>query len=163
MSKKLIIASDGSYIDSDEVCHGGLSMHIVEDGTQVENVELHVTSDDSEFLKMRNVGGELIAAYHGLVTAANFARMNPEEEIEVILVYDYAGVGEWLNGAWKPKKNATKRYKQAVINAIGPVTNISLKFQQVRGHGNVYVNNNADRIAGDRLHLYKEIKVTIPE
>jgi len=93
---------------------------------------------------MRNVTGEIVAVIHAL----NWAYKNGYKDIEIL--YDYQGIGAWIDGSWKAKNEYTQKYVQSVKNAQ-KVMNIS--FAKVKGHSGVKFNEVADKLAKEALSV----------
>ena len=91
-----------------------------------------------ETVSMRNVTGEMLGAMYAVRTAMK----NGFRQIE--LYYDYEGIEKWVTGAWKTKKEYTKKYADA-MNTWGK--EIRIVFHKVAAHTNVKYNELADKTA----------------
>jgi ribonuclease HI len=143
--KSFIVYTDGSFGDTREV-HGG----IVYWGADGPTSMIHVKSSLPQFVSMRNVGGEVIAAWSAIMSIANMVKDLNEKEMETYtlnIVYDYEGVGKWLTGAWRTNKPATQWFVKSVRDILSQVPNLSIKYIWVKGHDNTRGNEYADRVA----------------
>ena len=142
------VYTDGSF-GEDGLTHGGI-VFVKSDNSEVLSVS-HVQTRVREFVSMRNVGGEVLAAWAAIFAVANSVKESNEtnglETYQLNLTYDYEGVGKWLNGQWKCKKHATQWYRDSIKAILATVPNLTLNLIWVRGHmGNEY-NEVADRVA----------------
>lgn len=94
--------------------------------------------NNPETVSMRNVTGEMLGAMYAVRTAMK----NGFRQIE--LYYDYEGIEKWVTGAWKTKKEYTKKYADA-MNTWGQ--EIRIVFHKVAAHTNVKYNELADKTA----------------
>lgn len=143
--KEFVCYTDGSFNNSNET-HGGIVFW--DNGTYASRI--HVYSNQAVWYDMRNVGGELIAAYSAILSTVTKVKKLNEESMEnyrLTLVYDYRGVGNWITGAWKAKKPATIWYRDNVKKLLEEVPNLSLNLVWIKGHGDCRGNNEADRVA----------------
>lgn len=142
------VATDGSFGDNDGKTHGGI-VFMTSDMKVLSTA--HVETSIPEFVSMRNVGGEVLAAWSAiLAVASKVKKLNEEvglESYQMDLVYDYEGVGKWINGQWQCKKNATRWYKEAVTKLLESVPNLKLNLIWVKGHQNHISNEWADKVA----------------
>ena len=58
--------------------------------------------------------------------------------------YDYEGIEKWVTGAWKARTELTQKYA-ASMRQWG--ASITLCFEKVAAHSNVYYNEMADKTA----------------
>lgn len=136
---------DGSFGDSDGRAHGGLVVY-GEDGSKSA---MHVYTTLSSFISMRNVGGEILAAYCAVKSVALRFSKEPlcKEKCDVTVYHDYEGVGKWYNGDWRAKKPATAWYTRKLHELVNKCPNVDLNFEWVRGHDTCDGNKEADAIA----------------
>lgn len=115
--------------------------------------------DNPETVSMRNVTGEMLGAMYAVRTAMK----NGFTEID--LYYDYEGIEKWVTGAWKSKKEHTKKYAEA-MRSWG--TQIRICFHKVTAHTNVKYNELADKTAKrgleegngiPKIALFEELEV----
>lgn len=146
--KQFIIYTDGSFGEANET-HGGV---VYWDGmTNTPQACLHVYTTLPEFCSMRNVGGEVLAAYTAIYTTIRKIKAYNEESMEsykIILVYDYKGIGLWLTGKWKARKKATIWFANAVKKLLEETPNVSIEYVWVPGHtGHIAGNEYADKVS----------------
>lgn len=157
--QEFICYTDGSFNTPGET-HGG----IVFWDRDTYKSRIHVYSKNNNFTSMRNVGGEIIAAYCAIVSTVNKVKELNKESMDtykLTLIYDYRGVGDWITGAWKTNKTATRWYKEAVTKLLAEVPNLSLNLVWVKGHGYSAGNNEADRVAEYTMSYAKRNDISI--
>ncbi|MBO4515332.1 MAG: reverse transcriptase-like protein [Lachnospiraceae bacterium] len=104
--------------------------------------------ENPETVSMRNVTGEMLGAMYAVKTAM-------KNGFSVIaLYYDYEGIEKWVTGAWKAKKEHTKKYAQA-MQEWGK--QIEIRFYKVTAHSKVEYNELADKTAKRGLEEGKGI------
>ena len=98
---------------------------------------------------MNNISGELRAAVEAVKWAI-------KHDITIVLLHDYLGIGKWATDDWKAKKEATRRYKEWMMEHREFVA----EFRHVKGHSGNEYNELADQLAYNalQLELNKEIK-----
>lgn len=96
------------------------------------------SGNNPETVSMRNVTGEMLGAMYAVKTAMK----NGFQGIE--LYYDYEGIEKWVTGAWKTKKEYTRKYADA-MRVWGQ--GIRITFHKVAAHTNVKYNELADETA----------------
>lgn len=130
----LIAYVDGSFnIKTKEYGYGCVCL---EGQTVVK--EMYGKGNDSEYVTMRNVSGEIL----GSEKAIRYAIDNGYED--VYIYYDYEGVEKWATGVWKTNKVGTKAYVEK-INAFKKEINIH--FIKVLAHSGDFYNERADYLA----------------
>lgn len=147
--KKYTVYTDGSFGD-DNIAHGGV---VYWDNGNTDNC-VHVTSKKPEFVSMRNVGGEILAAWSAIMSIANSIKNRNELEMETYeldLIYDYKGVGAWLTHEWKANKAATRWFVKSVEEILASVPNLKVNYIWVKGHSINTGNNVADKVAAWNL------------
>ena len=155
----VICYTDGSFNTPGET-HGGV---VFWNGNTFSS-RIHVYSKNEKFVSMRNVGGEIIAAYCAILsTASKIKELNKEsmDTYKLTLIYDYRGVGDWLTGAWRTNKKATAWYKHAVDKLLSEVPNLKLELVWIKGHGYSAGNNEADRVAEYSMAYSKKNNIPI--
>lgn len=83
----------------------------------------------------RNIDGEVKAAYE----ASKWAKNN---NVNIVIHYDYIGVENWITGAFKAKSLIAKTY----IKQMNPYRDI-VSFEKVKAHSNNKWNDMADMLA----------------
>ena len=143
MSVKIIdIYTDGSYSPNNPgETYGAF---IVPEFDGINGV--YVSTLD-EVTSSRNIGGELLGAIKAVEFGCEVAKNLSKDDVLVVhLVYDYEGVGKWLDGRWKTKKAITKGYKAYIQELINKAGNVSLKLDWVKGHADNAGNNDVDEL-----------------
>lgn len=144
---------DGSYlakIDPERTYSGVV---IASTSDEVVSVRRIITKDP-DFVSMWNVGGELVAAYMGLLDACSVLKGH---EAEVNIHHDYKGIKEHYIGEWRTDKKAgNAKYVSAMKQILKANPNISIKFTKVKAHSGIPMNELADRVAaGEVPNEYK--------
>lgn len=158
MGTSWVVYTDGSF-GNDSMCHGGVIFL-----NKNEYMGVHVTCTKREFVEMRNVGGEILAAWAAINSIANMVKKLNEDQMdtyELHLVYDYKGVGEWLTGGWKTNKLATKWFAQSVNAILKEVPNLKVNYVWVKGHEDTYGNILADKVAGYDMSYVTRNNITV--
>ena len=86
-------------------------------------------------MDQRNIAAELKAA----MMAAAWAK---ENEVEVVVVHDYKGIGCWPKGEWTPKNRWTRRYCRYMKE-----NEYVVGYEWVEAHSGDRYNEMADRLA----------------
>ncbi|MNY85765.1 Ribonuclease H [compost metagenome] len=138
---ELHVYVDGSCTKNGERYSGAFV--VVQDGQIV--FEWADEGTDKNAMTMRNVAGEILAA-----TKAVDYMLNRKTEHSIIIFYDYMGLANWPDGAWKTNNEFTARYAKHINNAR---KQIDIHFQHVRAHtGNIF-NERADTLAKEALNI----------
>ncbi|QTA38625.1 AAA family ATPase [Thermosipho ferrireducens] len=104
-----------------------------------QNVEKYwKVCSKSDYLKHRNVAGEILAA----LLAFEYARQEKLNCIEIN--YDYTGIEKWALSLWRAKTNLTKLYKKQYEYYS---KFFKIKFTKVKAHSNDKLNELADILA----------------
>lgn len=98
---------------------------VIDDGKEIYCDCGRVTGPP-EFLKQRNVAGELSAVMHGLIWVLE----NGYKKVEV--VHDYLGCSAWPEKIWEAKNKYSKYYKDFIQSMMNQ---IKIKFKPIKGHG----------------------------
>lgn len=130
---------DGSYDDAQKAY---ASSSIIIFGGEVHVVAKR--GEDPDYLSMRNVAGEILAAKEAIATSVAFGCQ------KVTIFYDYEGIEKWCTGAWSCNKKGTQEYKK-FYDEMKNV--IDIQFVKVKGHSGVELNDMADRKAKEALGL----------
>ena len=128
---------DGSYSKKQGVYgYGGY----IEYGDKIHI--LQGTGSNPEYIAERNIAGELI----GTLAIIRKARALGLQEIN--LVYDYAGIENYLNGSWKAKTPLAMYYEQYMDLETDW---IKYNFVKVAGHTGIEGNELADYLAKEAV------------
>lgn len=134
---------DGSFAKDQQVI-GGAFIH-VKDGQII--FEQKVRDDHHmELIKLRNVGGELLATIYALKYA------QAKKMVEIVICHDYQGIASWADGSWQAKTPVTKRYV-AFVQKFKTETQAELKFYKVAAHTGIKFNERADQLAKEACGL----------
>jgi ribonuclease HI len=88
---------------------------------------------------MRNVAGEILA----IIKAVQWAKDN---DLKVIIHYDYQGLAAWADGSWEAKNKYTQFYAKFIQSHIKYVS-----FKKVKAHSNIKGNERVDQLAKSAL------------
>lgn len=134
---------DGSYnARTRMIGSAALIKYVDEDGVDLCEPITWVSSE-IDATGMRNVLGEITAVYGGMDIILTLLKHFPSSS-SVTIFYDYIGIENWITGKWQAKNIQTKRYRQFMLFAQ---QRVSLEFQHVTGHSNVYENELVDSLA----------------
>ena len=103
-----------------------------------------------EFNDMKNVAGELKSVISCLDYVKNKMNIIPYNKIKYInIVYDYAGISNFVNGSYNTKKYGSEIYKTTFLKyqTFFESKKIKIKFIKVKGHSGDKYNNLADSLA----------------
>lgn len=125
---------DGSFITTTEVV--GWGYLILNDGKEV--AKNSGASNNAGLAGIRNVAGELMATMRGISHAVKLGSK------DIVVMYDYEGIGAWADGKWRCKNEYTKKYAQYIASMRKEVT---IEFQWTRGHSGNRFNEQVDNLA----------------
>jgi ribonuclease HI len=130
---------DGSYLDATKEFSYGVVLFY-------RNMELRLSEkfSDKDYVKMRNVAGEI----KGAEKAMRYCVENDIKELEI--VYDYEGIERWCTGDWKATKPGTIAYKKFYDSLTD---RLNVTFRKVKGHSGDTYNDLADQLARSALGL----------
>ncbi len=141
------VYTDGSYHDLSgykDKTYGAIFI------PTLDNQEWSFYTTHPEYVGSRNVGGEVLAAEFAIsLICRYYDSLNGNKDVTAVhihLYYDYEGVGKWLTGEWRAKKNLTIAYKRYVNNLLKK-RNIKLFPHHVTGHAGVAGNERVDSLA----------------
>lgn len=103
-----------------------------------ERTELFGGGDNPETARIRNVGGEMLAAMH----AVQWAMKGGFRAVEIR--YDYQGIEMWATKKWKRNNDLTRAYSDT-MEKWG--ARIAISFKKVKGHSGDNWNDRADKLA----------------
>ena len=96
--------------------------------------------NDKDVLGTRQVAGELKAVEEVIFWCKK------QKVKEISIHYDYAGIREWVTGAWKAKNLVTQKYRDCV-RACG----LKISWIKVKSHSGVKYNDMADKLAREMV------------
>lgn len=142
-NKTIVAYTDGSY--SKELGISSYGFIVLSEDRSEELIRSSGVITDPEMNKMRNVAGEITAAY----TAAMYAQSIHAGRI--IIFHDYTGVSEWAMLKWKRNNTYTQAYARSMNNLIKG--GLDIFFVKVKGHSGDKYNDIADELAGGAILL----------
>jgi len=131
----IIAYVDGSYEES----KGAFSYGVIILDDDKKHVEFGKSSD-SDYIEMRNVSGEILAATKAMEYVDKFHK----NKRNLTIYYDYEGIEKWCTGAWEAKKDKTMEYTE---NYKIYSENINIRFNKVKSHSGDKYNDIVDKIA----------------
>ena len=132
-TEDISIYVDGSYKDEKV----GFGIVILKDDKVIMKDCGRFTGKD-EFTSQRNAAGEIYA----MIRSIQLIKANGFNNIR--FYHDYLGVAYFINGAWRPKNDLTRRYLEYFTKHMN---GINCAFEYVPAHtGNMY-NEMADKLA----------------
>ncbi len=126
---------DGSYNDATGTYGFGGFLVNGED-------EYPVQGSGKDVVGMRNVNGEI----HGAIEVVKLAI--DLELTQITLLYDYAGIEDWVTEKWKAKNPQTQAYRD-FMQSCG----VDVVFKKVTSHTGIPGNEKADRMAKEACGL----------
>lgn len=93
--------------------------------------------NDSQYVMLENIAGELIATIKVLEFAKNKLGLN-----KVNLFYDYEGIEKLANGEWKRDRRLFKEY----YNFIKSIK-VEILFHKIKSHSGIEFNDKVDKLA----------------
>lgn len=143
MSCKFRLYTDGSYSEVGNIVSGGF---ILLDNDEKFLMGQRIFSRRTEYLKSRNVSGELLAVMVGLETVASLL-----DECELILYYDYAGIENFATGRWlNIKSGIAKLYMESLKSIRHRYPGLKLQFRKVKAHTGDFWNESVDALVSGR-------------
>lgn len=138
---------DGSYSKSEpNITKGGIVL-LDRDKNEVVSVR-HVYSNNPDFIKANNDGGEVVAAIIGILESAIYCR---GEKSNIRVFYDYRGVADFITGVYRAKAPGMVQYVQHVAKVRRDHPNVKLEFVKVKAHSGVRYNELADSVANGNI------------
>ena len=147
--------TDGSFTDS----YGGIygSGAIIAPINTTNWTVLKSAGNKQEYLSHRNVAGEIFAA----TSLFNYILQDLPQCKNLILVYDYEGIGNWLTKTWKAKKPITQLYVGYYEQYVKPAINVT--FQHTYGHSGNTGNEIVDKLAKEAIQDFIHEKFELGE
>lgn len=145
MSKRYDIYVDGSFSKLNPRETFG-AVIVLKDGIPVVSQRFRIL--DPCMVKMRNVGGELVAAVMGHVIIKNMLGKDTKDISNVYLYYDYEGIKQFaVLGGWHAEKEGAKKYQQFMMGMQNVAPVIKLNYIKVQAHTGVKWNETVDALA----------------
>lgn len=135
----ICLAVDGSYKGSLDAA--GIGFVVYDDETEEVFKEFTGYITIPEYVKSRQVGGELLAAVMGF----NWCLANGYKDIKIL--YDFVGVRNYVN-LNKLTKPVTQEYQKMMLALCSNIPGGRLSFEKVKGHSGNKWNDIADSLAG---------------
>ena len=136
----LIAYVDGSYNIKTKVY--GYGCVLLEGQTVLK--QFYGQGEQSEYISMRNVAGEIL----GSEKAIHYAI---EKGYSLICIYyDYEGIEKWANKVWKANKPGTQAYVRFIDESR---KKIDIRFMKVLAHSGDTYNEMADQLAKKAVGL----------
>ena len=149
---------DGSFSTNDPSKTYGGSILLVDEKPIL--AIRHIVSQ-VDMVRMRNIGGELIATTGGIQSAMSLIEAAHLTMVDCITIYyDYVGIREFVKevAPWKPTTRGAMQYVAAVNMIKTKYPNIKIKFVKVKAHSGNKWNEIADSVAkGDVPALVRDV------
>ena len=153
-----IVFTDGSFNDKFNSYGCGFVLIFKNDVNNIIKISCSTGSNNKDLIKFRNISGEIIA----IENAINQAIVNRIDNL--IIYYDYIGIGKWLDNSWSCNNNLTKEFKNYILNIK---KKINLRFIKIKAHSNVFGNEEADKLAklgaNNQKLLFKNEKISLKD
>ena len=156
--KKITVFTDGSFSPNEGNCHGG-GLYILPT-KEVKPFAVMTTLHD--WTKMRNIGGEILAAFIAIRSIADICKSEPNTLHYVKFIYDYEGVEKWVTQEWRAKNKFTKWYSNVMRSLIfSPDYRLVVEWEHTYGHTGNTGNELADRIASFDMQFCKSNNIEV--
>lgn len=127
---------DGSFnAETQTFGYGGV---VVGPAPERERIEIRGSSRDERYVGMRNVAGEIGAAWCAILRARERGWKH------LTIYHDYLGISAWPDGVWTANTDLTQKYAYFVNRMRRYMV---IEFSHVKGHSGVKENEEADLIA----------------
>ena len=146
MKQEVRVWVDGSFsmVDGHPIYGGGAVAYI---GDSKSPIIFKSAGDDTNWARMRNVAGELLAVMGIVEQLTRF-----KESLErVVIFYDYDGIEKWATGEWRCKKLCTQAYKQFIDEKM---QELNISFIHVKAHAGNVNNEKADATGKEGVKEY---------
>ena len=144
---KYIAYTDGSFMEiNNRQAYG--SAAIFRQETENSWIVLSKAGDDDVLLPYRNVAGEILA----VLQLCSYLLKNFPDCSDLTIIYDYAGIENWVTGAWKAKKDLTQHYRDYMHDVV--MQHIHINFKHTKGHSGDEGNELVDMIANRSVQEY---------
>jgi ribonuclease HI len=131
---RLLAFVDGSY-DIVRKWYGSGALIIA---PTFEIIEITYSANYEQFLKSRNIAGEVFAA----LIALKWAKDNRFDKISIL--YDYLGVCNWIDEKWRTEVPVSIKYVKTYQEKYN---DLDLNFYKIKAHSNNKYNDIADQLA----------------
>lgn len=101
-------------------------------------MKLEFSGSGQAYAESRNVTGEV---YGAMIAVQESIKRGMTS---ITIYHDYAGIADWITGAWETKTEMTQKYK-AWMDVQSK--KIQIKFHKVAGHTGVELNERCDQLA----------------
>ena len=128
-----------AYVDGSFNAKNGLwGYGVVLFKTETPDIKSEFNGSGSKYAESRNVTGEV----YGAMIAVRQARRLDMKKITIY--HDYAGIADWVTGAWKTNTEMTQKYAAWMT---AQKKHIEIEFVKVEGHTGVELNERCDALA----------------
>ena len=138
--------TDGSYKEKNGIKLYGSAAIFAPIGTTDWTV-LKSVGNDPQYIKHRNVAGEVIAVIqlcnHLLTEKDNNGE--PYKVDRLVLNYDYTGIEKWPTYGWKNANTELSRTYRDYVTRIA-IPQLHIEFKHTRGHSGIIGNEIVDQI-----------------
>ncbi len=163
MMAKYKMYVDGSFDVRDKFITKGAM--ILLDGNDNPIVAQQYKTEKPEFVKSRNVGGELISVTHGLLLSCMFIqkRLGTNEQYTIDIYYDYTGIRNFIQGPdfWVAKKPTALYYVDFMKRIQDAYPRMLFTFNKIKSHTGNKWNELVDALAGGMVPV--EVKNVLLE
>lgn len=147
---RIDIYVDGSFTTAKPgVTYGGFVMLLNDKPIHCQQLIIK----DPSMTTMRNVGGELFAAFTATMLAANILDGIDQDPYSIYIYHDYEGIAKFaaLAGGWKAKKPGAMKYQQMMFMLRKKYPRANLHFVKVAAHTGVLWNEVVDKVANGMI------------
>ena len=134
-----IAYTDGSYNDNTKEYGCGIVLF-----SNNEKKTFSFKGNDKEIVAMRNVAGEIMAAWHIMQYCID------NNLSSLVIYHDYEGVSKFCTGDWTANEIGTRNYRD-FYNSIK--NKLQVGFIWIRGHNKNQYNDEADHLAKQSIGI----------
>lgn len=132
--KDCIAYVDGSFNPNTKQWGYGVVLYTLAE----PDIRYELKGAGDKYADSRNVTGEI---YGAMIAVRQAIKMRMQR---VTIYHDYAGIADWVTGAWQANAEMTKLYKGYMTDKMA---NIQIRFVKVTGHTGVELNERCDVLA----------------